>query len=132
MARRADRLAALKAELEAEFKVKTALSPLPALRCPAAGVISQACSACLCTVEACWGHQPACCRSAWFPTRSPSSALLLTQVQVHSVTLDMRDLDAVVQLPAQLPQAFQAVDILINNAGLALGVTTVSDHDIEV
>lgn len=51
---------------------------------------------------------------------------------MHSVTLDMRDLDAVAQLPAQLPQEFQAVDILINNAGLALGVTTVSEHDIEV
>lgn len=72
VARRADRLAALKAELEAEFKVS-----------------------------------------------------------VHSVTLDIRDLDAVAQLPAQLPQAFQAVDILINNAGLALGVTTVGEHDIE-
>lgn len=54
------------------------------------------------------------------------------QVPVHCVMLDMRDLDAVSQLPAQLPDEFKAVDILINNAGLALGVTTVTDHDIQV
>jgi NAD(P)-dependent dehydrogenase (short-subunit alcohol dehydrogenase family) len=54
------------------------------------------------------------------------------QVPVHCVTLDMRDLDAVSQLPAQLPDEFKEVDILINNAGLALGVTTVTDHDIQV
>jgi NADP-dependent 3-hydroxy acid dehydrogenase YdfG len=44
----------------------------------------------------------------------------------------MRDLAAVAQMPHQLPDEFKEVDILINNAGLALGVTTVSDHDIEV
>jgi NAD(P)-dependent dehydrogenase (short-subunit alcohol dehydrogenase family) len=67
------------------------------------------------------------------------SAVLLTgcmavplQVPVHCVTLDMRDLDAVAQLPAQLPDEFKEVDILINNAGLALGITTVIDHDIQV
>jgi NADP-dependent 3-hydroxy acid dehydrogenase YdfG len=44
----------------------------------------------------------------------------------------MRNLEAVAQLPHQLPAEFREVDILINNAGLALGVTTVGDHDIEV
>lgn len=51
---------------------------------------------------------------------------------MHTVTLDMRDLAAVAQMPHQLPDEFREVDILINNAGLALGVTTVSDHDINV
>lgn len=55
-----------------------------------------------------------------------------SQVAVHTVTLDMRDLAAVAQMPHQLPDEFREVDILINNAGLALGVTTVSDHDIKV
>lgn len=55
-----------------------------------------------------------------------------SQVAVHTVTLDMRDLAAVAQMPHQLPDEFREVDILINNAGLALGVTTVSDHDINV
>lgn len=51
---------------------------------------------------------------------------------MHTVTLDMRDLAAVAQMPHQLPPEFREVDILVNNAGLALGVTTVGDHDIEV
>jgi NADP-dependent 3-hydroxy acid dehydrogenase YdfG len=59
-------------------------------------------------------------------------AWYIVQVPIHSVTLDMRNLEAVAQLPHQLPAEFQEVDILINNAGLALGVTTVGDHDIEV
>lgn len=54
------------------------------------------------------------------------------QVPVHTVVLDMRNLEAVAQMPHQLPDQFKEVDILINNAGLALGVTTVDSHDIEV
>lgn len=54
------------------------------------------------------------------------------QVPVHTVTLDMRDLGAVAQLPQQLPEEFRDIDILINNAGLALGVATIGGHDIEV
>eukprot|EP00775_Hariotina_reticulata_P004084 gene4084-4331_t len=53
------------------------------------------------------------------------------QVPVHVVQLDMRDLEAVKHFAADLPSEFQEVDILINNAGLALDVTTVSDHLIE-
>ncbi|OUI94742.1 malonic semialdehyde reductase [Acetobacter indonesiensis] len=36
--------------------------------------------------------------------------------------LDMTDLDAVKALPGNLPQGWQQVDVLINNAGLALGL----------
>eukprot|EP00878_Enallax_costatus_P013588 GHUV01014207.1.p1 GENE.GHUV01014207.1~~GHUV01014207.1.p1 ORF type:complete len:254 (+),score=82.01 GHUV01014207.1:1145-1906(+) len=53
------------------------------------------------------------------------------KVPVHAVQLDMQDLDAVKALPEQLPEEFKQVDILINNAGLALGVSTVGDHNIE-
>lgn len=54
------------------------------------------------------------------------------QVPVHTVTLDLRDLTAVAQMPGQLPDAFKEVDILVNNAGLALGVASVGHHNIEV
>jgi 3-hydroxy acid dehydrogenase / malonic semialdehyde reductase len=36
--------------------------------------------------------------------------------------LDVRDAEAVAALPQRLPAAFGAIDVLINNAGLALGV----------
>jgi 3-hydroxy acid dehydrogenase / malonic semialdehyde reductase len=36
--------------------------------------------------------------------------------------LDVRDREAVAALPASLPAGFAAIDVLVNNAGLALGV----------
>ena len=39
----------------------------------------------------------------------------------HAVTLDVRDRAAVVAAIAGLPDAFAATDVLVNNAGLALG-----------
>lgn len=38
------------------------------------------------------------------------------------VTLDVRDSEAVMQLPGKLPDEFSQVDVLVNNAGLALGL----------
>ncbi len=38
------------------------------------------------------------------------------------VTLDVRDSEAVMQLPEKLPDEFSRVDVLVNNAGLALGL----------
>ena len=47
----------------------------------------------------------------------------LSQItEVHSVLLDVRDREAVFALPASLPAAFADVGILVNNAGLALGL----------
>jgi len=47
----------------------------------------------------------------------------LSQItEVHSVILDVRDREAVFALPASLPEAFADVGILVNNAGLALGL----------
>jgi NADP-dependent 3-hydroxy acid dehydrogenase YdfG len=47
----------------------------------------------------------------------------LSQItEVHSVILDVRDREAVFALPASLPAAFADVGILVNNAGLALGL----------
>jgi 3-hydroxy acid dehydrogenase/malonic semialdehyde reductase len=41
--------------------------------------------------------------------------------KVHTCELDVRDKDAVKQSINTLPQPFSEVDVLINNAGLALG-----------
>jgi len=43
-------------------------------------------------------------------------------VPVHAVVLDVRDRTAVERAVAALPPAFAAVDVLVNNAGLALGL----------
>src|SRR5438874_1054030 len=42
--------------------------------------------------------------------------------QVHPLTLDVTDTKAVDALPASLPESWRAIDVLVNNAGLALGV----------
>lgn len=41
---------------------------------------------------------------------------------VHTLAFDMRDLPAMENAIASLPQEFQAIDVLVNNAGLALGL----------
>jgi 3-hydroxy acid dehydrogenase / malonic semialdehyde reductase len=41
---------------------------------------------------------------------------------VFPLTLDVTDADAVTALPERLPPKWQQVDVLINNAGLALGL----------
>ena len=43
-------------------------------------------------------------------------------VPVHPVVLDVRDRAAVEKAVVALPPAFAAVDVLVNNAGLALGI----------
>lgn len=48
---------------------------------------------------------------------------LSQQVPCHVIACDVRDRDAVAQAITNLPPPFQAVDVLLNNAGLALGVT---------
>lgn len=53
------------------------------------------------------------------------------KVQVHTLEFDVRDREAVVASIAQLPDAFKKIDILINNAGLALGRDYFEDADIE-
>ena len=42
--------------------------------------------------------------------------------QVHAVVLDVRDREAVMKAFATLPAGFREVDVLVNNAGLALGM----------
>jgi len=41
---------------------------------------------------------------------------------LHPVELDVCDAQAVVNLPASLPEEWREIDLLVNNAGLALGL----------
>jgi 3-hydroxy acid dehydrogenase/malonic semialdehyde reductase len=47
------------------------------------------------------------------------------------ITLDVRDRDAVAATVAALPADFAAIDVLINNAGLALGLGPAQDADLD-
>lgn len=52
------------------------------------------------------------------------------KIQVHALEFDVRDRAAVFTAIEQLPPAFKKIDILINNAGLALGRDYFEDADI--
>jgi NADP-dependent 3-hydroxy acid dehydrogenase YdfG len=49
---------------------------------------------------------------------------------VHILQLDVRERDAVFSAVEQLPLAFKNIDVLINNAGLALGLEPAHEVDI--
>ena len=59
------------------------------------------------------------------------AAELATQTEVHALAMDMQDKAAVLSLPEALPAEFQAVDILLNNAGLALGIKPAQEADLD-
>ena len=50
--------------------------------------------------------------------------------RVHAAAFDMRDSAAMAAALAALPEAFRAIDVLINNAGLALGAAPAQDADL--
>ena len=50
---------------------------------------------------------------------------------VHAVELDVRDRDAVAATIAALPAEFAAIDVLVNNAGLALGLEPAQRADLD-
>jgi 3-hydroxy acid dehydrogenase / malonic semialdehyde reductase len=51
--------------------------------------------------------------------------------QILPLSLDVRDRDAVAAAVAGLPEEFKAVDLLVNNAGLALGLGPAQDADLD-
>lgn len=51
----------------------------------------------------------------------------LSDCQIHGVTLDVTDKDAVFAAIANLPSEYRDIDILVNNAGLALGLEKAPD-----
>lgn len=54
---------------------------------------------------------------------------LSKQVPVHWAQVDVRDRSALTECVANLPEAFSAIDVLINNAGLALGTEPAQEAD---
>ena len=58
------------------------------------------------------------------------AAELRPSTTVHVACADMMDAVAVKALVQNLPEPFRAVDVLINNAGLALGVAPAYDADL--
>jgi 3-hydroxy acid dehydrogenase/malonic semialdehyde reductase len=51
--------------------------------------------------------------------------------QVLPVTLDVRDRAAVAQVTGGLPAEFAQIDVLVNNAGAALGLSPAQDADLD-
>lgn len=51
--------------------------------------------------------------------------------RVHTIQLDVRDRDAVEKAVAELPAGFSDVDVLVNNAGLALGLEPAQEANLE-
>ncbi len=55
----------------------------------------------------------------------------LSGVPLHAVELDVRDRKGVESMIAGLPDDFRDVDVLLNNAGLALGLQGAQEADLE-
>lgn len=53
----------------------------------------------------------------------------VTPTPVHSLTFDVRDRAAVEAAVAELPEEFAHIDVLINNAGNAHGLSSIQDGD---
>lgn len=50
--------------------------------------------------------------------------------RIHAAVFDIRDLDAMSQAIAALPEKFRGIDALVNNAGLALGTAPAQRADL--
>jgi NADP-dependent 3-hydroxy acid dehydrogenase YdfG len=55
----------------------------------------------------------------------------LADTECHLLQLDVRNRDAVADVLTRLPPSFQEIDILINNAGLALGLEPAHEADLD-
>lgn len=53
------------------------------------------------------------------------------KIDVHCVELDVRDYAQIKKQLALLPEQYQRVDILINNAGLAAGLDVIQDANVQ-
>ncbi len=55
----------------------------------------------------------------------------LTDVQVHTVVCDVRDRLQVQKMVDELPDFCKSIDLLVNNAGLALGLKPAQEADLD-
>lgn len=53
------------------------------------------------------------------------------QTQLLTLALDVRNREEVKEAIANLPQAWQSISVLVNNAGLASGLSSIEDGDID-
>ncbi len=53
-----------------------------------------------------------------------------SEASVHTLSLDVRDQDAAMTELTHLPEEFSEIDVLVNNAGLALGLEPAHESDI--
>jgi NADP-dependent 3-hydroxy acid dehydrogenase YdfG len=53
-----------------------------------------------------------------------------TDARIHALHFDVRDRQAVEQAIDSLPAAWQTIDVLVNNAGLAAGFAPIQEGDI--
>ncbi|KAI7841898.1 hypothetical protein COHA_004427 [Chlorella ohadii] len=88
--------------------------------------------------EACaWRLAEAGCKLLLIARREGRLAALADSIRrecgvaVHTIALDVRELEAVGRLPDELPPEFQDVELLVPNAGLALGVAPIQEIDLE-
>ena len=51
--------------------------------------------------------------------------------KIHTIAMSVTDLEKVKDLPSTLPEEYQDVEVLVNNAGLALGVASVDENDMK-
>lgn len=66
--------------------------------------------------------------------RLESISVEITQeykVKVHTLNFDVRDKDAVQKAVTSLPSEWSKIDVLINNAGLAVGMNTLQEGNID-
>lgn len=56
---------------------------------------------------------------------------LSQKVPVHLASFDVRDRNAVEEMVKAIPENFAAVDVLLNNAGLALGLSPSHETDLD-
>lgn len=55
----------------------------------------------------------------------------LAAVPVHIAAFDVSKRDEVEQFAAELPEEFSQIDVLVNNAGLALGLSSAAEADMD-
>ncbi|KXN67002.1 NAD(P)-binding protein [Conidiobolus coronatus NRRL 28638] len=60
-----------------------------------------------------------------------SSGIEFPDTKVHTAKLDVQDVNSVHALVDGLPEEFQQIDVLVNNAGLSLGLQSVETTPLE-
>jgi 3-hydroxy acid dehydrogenase/malonic semialdehyde reductase len=51
--------------------------------------------------------------------------------EVHTLTLDVRDYEAVTKAIEQLPSHWKSIDVLVNNAGVSRGLSKIAEGNVE-